>query len=142
LIEKFTLNYEQTLAFLIVADQHGREMTSPQPQLHMMIGGPGGAGKYQVFDAIGEFYDQLHHADQLKITAPTGLSANNVHGSTTHSEGALHVSRKSMRAEGCQGERLHSNLEDCFRGITLMITDEIYFLGAADNGLLSENLRI
>ena len=37
---------------------------------------------------------------------------------------------------------LCSNLEECFQGTTIMITNEIYFLGAADIGLLSENLKM
>ncbi|KIJ42107.1 hypothetical protein M422DRAFT_123095, partial [Sphaerobolus stellatus SS14] len=57
--------------------------------IRMMLGGPGGAGKSQVFDAIKDFYKALGHFNQLKITAPTGLAANNVGGSTIHSEASL-----------------------------------------------------
>ena len=142
LIGKYTVNDEQTFAFLIVADNHGRELINPQPQLHLMIAGPGGARKSQVFDAFGEFYFMLEHAYQLKITAPTALSANNVGGSTTHSKSSLRVKRKALHADGHQDEMLCSNLEEHFQGITIMITDEIYFLGASDIGLLSENLKI
>ena len=71
-----------------------------------MIAGPGGTGKSQVFDAIRDFYTLLDHAYQLKITAPTGLTANNIGGSTIHSEGSLHVSRKALHADGWQGETL------------------------------------
>ncbi|KIJ35321.1 hypothetical protein M422DRAFT_180917, partial [Sphaerobolus stellatus SS14] len=89
LIEKYTLNEEQKFAFLLFTDQHRREIETELPALRMVLGGPGGAGKSQVFDAIKEFYSQMGHAFQIKITAPTGLAANNVGGSTIHSETSL-----------------------------------------------------
>ena len=142
LVEKFTLNEEQTLAFLLFADHHAHQVPPCFPPIRMMLGGPGGAGKSQVFDAISEFYKQLDQSYQLKITAPTGLAANNVGGTTTHSEASLRVKRSRMCADNKQGQTLRSNLEQRFNGCTAMITDEIYFLGADDNALLSQNLCI
>ncbi|KIJ25641.1 hypothetical protein M422DRAFT_273398 [Sphaerobolus stellatus SS14] len=106
LIEKWTLNYEQTLAFLQIADNHGKELEESRPPLRMMLGGPGGAGKSQVFAAITEFYECLNQIHQLKICAPTGLAANNVGGSTCHSEASLRVSRQNMHNDNPGGEKL------------------------------------
>ena len=143
LIEKFTLTDEQTLAFLLFADHHGRVMKGEKlPPLRMMLSGPGGAGKSQVFDALRTFYAALGDSDLLKITAPTGLAACNVGGSTIHSEASLCVSHASMLADTPNGEKNRTGLEQRWQGITTLICDEIYFLSLSDFAHLSENLQI
>ena len=144
LIEKYTLNEEQTLAFLIFSDHHGRQSEGQEKlkPLRMMLGGPGSAGKSQVFDAIKEFYICLNHGSQLKVTAPTGLAANNVGGSTIHSEASLRVSRKTMYSSGKNGETCRTKLEERWTSTTAHISDEIYFLRVLDFALMSENLRL
>ncbi|KIJ34389.1 hypothetical protein M422DRAFT_263526 [Sphaerobolus stellatus SS14] len=112
------------------------------PALRMILGSPGGAGKSQVFDAIKEFYSQMGHASQIKITAPTGLAANHVGGSTIHSEASLRTKQDVLYTDTPAGQQLRSNLEERWFGISAHISDEIYFLGALDFQLMSKNLRL
>ncbi|KAJ7128754.1 hypothetical protein C8R43DRAFT_828902, partial [Mycena crocata] len=55
----------------------------------MIIAGPGGAGKSHLYDAVKAFYDEVGILDELNFTAPTGVSASNIHGSTIHHQLAL-----------------------------------------------------
>jgi len=144
LVEKYTLNEEQTLAFLIFADHHGRkyEMHEKLKPLRMILGGPGGAGKSQVFDAIREFYILLGHETQLKITAPTGLAANNVGGATIHAEASLRVEYATMHSGSKHGQACRTNLEEKWLSITAHISDEIYFLGVLDFAQMSQYLQL
>ena len=74
LVQKYTLNTDQTLAFLLYADHHAKKIDNPDLEpICMVIGGPGGTGKSQIFDVLHEFYKLLGHSLQLKVTAPTGL---------------------------------------------------------------------
>ena len=107
-----------------------------------MLGGPGGAGKSQVFAAITEFYKCVNHIHQLKICGPISLAANNVGGSTCHSEASLCISRDTMHAAMPSGETVCTNLEQRWRGYTGFICDEINFLGLANIGYMSENIKI
>jgi hypothetical protein len=142
LINKYTLNREQTLAFLLISDHHARTVILKEdlPPLRLIIGGPGGTGKSQIFEAVYEFYKLLGHAYQLKITAPTGLAASNIGGSTLHSEASLCVSRKKLHSNTTQADKLKQNIENRFYGVNTLICDEIYFLGASDLNQASENI--
>ena len=83
---------------------------------------------------FGKLSDLLSHSSLVNSTR--------IIQQTTHSEGSLCVNRKALHVDGHQCKMLCSNLEESFQGTTIMITDEIYFLGAADVGLLSKNLKI
>ncbi|KAE8241859.1 hypothetical protein A4X13_0g7228 [Tilletia indica] len=79
LIEKYSLNEEQCLAFLLICDAEARSkadsLVSP---LHLIIGGPGGTGKSQIFKAVQEFFALGSGQNRLKLTAPTGVAASNI----------------------------------------------------------------
>ena len=134
---------EQTIAFLIFADHHGckYELHEKLKPLQMMLCGPGGVGKSQVFSAIGEFYTLLGHELQLKITAPTSLAANNVGSVTIHAEASLHV-EYAMHSGSKHGQTCRSNIEEKQLSTTAHISDKIYFLGVLDFAQMSVNLQL
>jgi hypothetical protein len=55
----------------------------------ILIGCSGGTGKSHVYDALKAFYNEVGILPELNFTAPTGVAASNIHGSTTHQELAL-----------------------------------------------------
>ncbi|KAE8218468.1 hypothetical protein CF319_g7667 [Tilletia indica] len=138
LIELYTLNEEQTLAFLLICDNEGRRLgTSDVDPLGLLIGGPGGTGKSQIFMAVEDFFEICSAKHKLKLTAPTGVAASNIGGATIHSEASLRVPRLSMKTE-----RLRTALEERWRSATTCVVDEVSFLGASDMALLNEYLKL
>ncbi|KAJ7635226.1 hypothetical protein FB45DRAFT_679026, partial [Roridomyces roridus] len=91
LIEKHGLNDKQTLAFLLVADQIGRQTeskTTIEP-MRLLVTGPGGTGKSRIFDAWTEFHKKIGREHEIRLTGPTGVVASDIGGSTIHSEFSL-----------------------------------------------------
>ncbi|KAJ7576129.1 hypothetical protein C8J56DRAFT_736130, partial [Mycena floridula] len=91
IIDKFTLNKKQKLTFLLKVNNCMRSLqhNPDRKPFRLIIGGPGGTGKSHIYDAIRAFYDEIGLLSELTFTAPTGVSANNIHSSTVHSELAL-----------------------------------------------------
>ncbi|KAJ7161273.1 hypothetical protein C8R43DRAFT_858244, partial [Mycena crocata] len=81
---KFTLNKKQCLAFFLKVDDRMKCLYSnpDRKPFRMIIGGPGGTGKSHIYDALKAFYDEIGRISELNFTAPTGVSASNIHGST------------------------------------------------------------
>ena len=80
-IEKYTLNEEQTRAFKIVA----HHALQPVDQLKMYLGGMAGTGKTQVIKAISYFFETRNEKEKFVTMAPTGAVASHIGGSTYHS---------------------------------------------------------
>ncbi|KAJ6532901.1 hypothetical protein DFH09DRAFT_828431, partial [Mycena vulgaris] len=55
----------------------------------VILGGPGGAEKSHIYDALRAFYKEVEKLAELNFTAPTGVSASNIRGSTVHHELSL-----------------------------------------------------
>lgn len=110
--------------------------------LWLLVTGPGGTGKSRVFDAWTEFHAVLKQSGSFHLTAPTGVVASNIGGSTTHSEVSLCVKRKYMKAITPQGQKVRSALEDRLASVQTLVVDEVYFLGASDMSVLSEYCSI
>jgi hypothetical protein len=111
-IEHFTLNPKQKLAFLLKVDNRIRRLdpTTEHKPFCLIIGGSGGTGKSHIYDALRVFYEVglLH---ELTFTAPTGVAASNVRGSTTHSEG-----HSSSISDTCKAELKFSQSSCCALG--------------------------
>nr|GAT47507.1 ATP-dependent DNA helicase [Mycena chlorophos] len=144
LVEKHMLNEKQTLAFLILADNVGRQLDTDDllEPVRELVTGPGGTGKSQIFKAWKEFHSALDILAQLRLTGPTGVVASDIGGSTTHSEVSLCVARTAMNASDRKGEKLRKSLEERLAPVRTMVVDEIYFLGAKEASLLSEYLSV
>ncbi|KAE8243843.1 hypothetical protein A4X13_0g6923 [Tilletia indica] len=138
LVEFYTLNVEQARAFLLICDAEARfNDIGGRPPLQLLIGGPGGTGKSQIFTAVQHFVELQGNRNRLKLTAPTGVAASNIGGSTIHSEASLRVPRASLRKETNR-----TALEERWRSVTTCVVDEISFLGANDMALLNEYLKL
>ncbi|KAF9055463.1 hypothetical protein BDZ89DRAFT_897718, partial [Hymenopellis radicata] len=95
----YTLNRAQRLAFLLIVNSRLRVLTNPQrPPFRLIVAGPGGTGKSRLYDAIKTFYTALKLEHELTFTAPTGIAAANIGGSTVSAELSLRVALKSLLA--------------------------------------------
>ena len=83
-VQKFTLNREQTRAFRIVAN-HSLGQSKVGTQLLMGIFGEGGTEKSHIIEAIHDWFNLINQAQRLIITATIGAAAVKINGSTLHS---------------------------------------------------------
>ncbi|KAF9013822.1 hypothetical protein BDZ89DRAFT_897678, partial [Hymenopellis radicata] len=84
------LNAEQQLAFLLIVSNRLQLLSDPQrPPFRIIVAGPGGTGKSRMYDAIKTFYTALNLEHELTFTAPTGIAAANIGGSTVSAELSL-----------------------------------------------------
>ncbi|KAJ7274700.1 hypothetical protein C8J57DRAFT_946934, partial [Mycena rebaudengoi] len=138
-VEHFTLNHKQKLAFLLKVDNRIRRLdpaTEHKP-FRLIIGGSGGTGKSHIYDALRAFYDEVGLLHELTFTAPTGVAASNVRGSTTHSEGAIRVTSAALAKPNSNSlKALVARLE----GKETFVIDEGYFLSCEDAEKLSRNI--
>ncbi|KAJ7581706.1 hypothetical protein C8J56DRAFT_793248, partial [Mycena floridula] len=96
-IQRFTLNKRQRLAFLLKITNRMESVRTDDRKPHrLIIAGPGGTGKSHIYDALRAFYNDLGIISELTFTAPTGVSASNIEGSTIHSELSLRTNWKSL----------------------------------------------
>lgn len=139
IIERFSLNKKQRLAFLLKV--HDRMTTSSDPgrkPYRLIIGGPGGMGKSHIYEALRAFYDEIGASHELNFTAPTGVSASNVSGSTIHFELGLRRKQDGLKKVNAK------SLEDIAARMSLtktLIVDEFFFLGCSDWELTSRNIN-
>ncbi|KAJ7251341.1 hypothetical protein C8J57DRAFT_959861, partial [Mycena rebaudengoi] len=135
-IEHFTLNPKQKLAFLLKVDNCIRRLdpTTEHKPFRLIIGGSGGTGKSHIYDALHAFYEEVGLLHELTFTAPTGVAASNVRGSTTHSEGAIRVASAILAKPNSSSLKA---LVACLEGKETFVVDEGYFLSCEDAEKLS-----
>ncbi|KAJ7061709.1 hypothetical protein C8F01DRAFT_968518, partial [Mycena amicta] len=143
--DRFTLNKKQRLAFLlkINADIHrwsSEAFTAIEP-FRLILGGPGGAGKSHVNDAIRAFYQIVQKLSELLFTAPTGVAANNAGdgAQTTHQALSLRTKRESLSKTSSAA---YKALAERLAPVRTLFIDEIYFLGCDDFERISENIKL
>ena len=102
-------------------------------QLLMIVLGTAGTGKSYLINAIRFMFSANGQSDAVRVTAPTGIAAANIHGSTIHSLLAL-------LNENLSGGRLH-NLQATLRPVRLLIIDEYSFLSTSMFDILDRQLR-
>ncbi|KAJ7711762.1 hypothetical protein B0H16DRAFT_1239224, partial [Mycena metata] len=140
-IDKFTLNKKQRLAFLLKVNAR-MEHIAPnveRPPFRLIIGGPGGTGKSHIYDALKVFYSEVDLLPELNFTAPTGVSASNIHGSTVHHELSLRTSYKVLIKNNSAPLQA---LVDRLESTRTLIIDEFFFLGCADFEKISRNINL
>ncbi|KAJ6472604.1 hypothetical protein C8R45DRAFT_772573, partial [Mycena sanguinolenta] len=137
----FTLNKKQRLAFFLKVDDRMKCLI-PNPDrqpFRLIIAGPGGTGKSHIYDALKAFYDEVGILPELNFTAPTGVSASNIHGSTTHQELALRTKYSALTKNNSKAlEALTTRLEST----RTLIIDEYFFLGCDDFEKVSRNINL
>jgi hypothetical protein len=139
--DKFTLNQKQQLFFFLKVDNR-MQCLIPNPDRNpfcILVAGPGGAGKSHVYDALKAFYDEVGILPELNFTAPTGVAASNIHGSTTHQELALRTKYTDLIKNNSKPlKALTSRLE----ATRTLIIDEYFFLGCDDFEKASRNINL
>ena len=107
--------------------------SSQDDQLLMVVVGTAGTGKSYLINAVRHLFTEHACAPLLKITAPTGIAAANIRGSTIYS-------LLSLMSRNLTGERLHQ-LQTTMAGVKLLIIDEYSFLSVAIIDKLHEQLH-
>ncbi|KAJ7576514.1 hypothetical protein C8J56DRAFT_800276 [Mycena floridula] len=131
-VERFTLNKQQKVAFLLKVDARMQSALHPDPDrrpFRLIIGGPGGTGKSHIFDAIKVFYDEVGLLHELTFTAPTGVSASNIHGSTIHSELSLRTNTATLLKPN---SHVLKDPNTRLEHTQTLVVDEYFFLGCQD----------
>ncbi|KAF9013778.1 hypothetical protein BDZ89DRAFT_1142466 [Hymenopellis radicata] len=115
--EAYTLNREQRLAFLLIANSRLQLLGNPgRAPYRLVVAGPGGTGKSRMYDA------------ELTFTAPTGIAAANIGGSTVAAELSLRVALKSLLAKN---SRSLATLSERLQYTKMLIIDEFLFMGTS-----------
>lgn len=124
-LEKFTLNGEQTRAFLLTATHlHHHD---PKP-IRMHLGGMAGTGKSRVLLSLICFLDARDEGYRLLILGPTGSSAALIGGSTYHSALGINAQTEHNRTNSASVAKLRSRLAR----VDLVFIDEVSMISCLD----------
>jgi len=130
-VPRSALSKQQRAAFdLIYEHTFG---LSRAEQLLLIIIGTAGTGKSFLINAVRWLFDEQECAQSLKVTAPTGIAAANIRGSTI-------FSLLSLLNHNLSGERLH-RLQTVMKDVKLLIIDEYSFLSVVTIDTLDSHLR-
>ncbi|KAH9884312.1 P-loop containing nucleoside triphosphate hydrolase protein, partial [Cubamyces lactineus] len=123
-IEYFTLNVEQTRAFVLVAKHlHHHD---PDP-LHMYLGGMGGTGKTRVIQSVMEFLIAREEGYRFLVLGPTGTSASQLGGSTYHS-----VLGFGFESDGSFSQSTLEAIRGRLKGVDLIFIDEVSMISCEE----------
>lgn len=125
----------------MVADHQGHILqgtSSTSDSLRVSLTGPAGTGKSQVFGAISEFFEIMDASTRLKKTAPTGVAAVNISGTTIHSEAKLNKSCDQLRSNKKSREALEEN----WKNTSCLLVDEISFISCSTFGKISDHVSL
>ena len=124
------LQGKQLEAYKIVCDHyHSEESMTP---LRMIVSGTAGTGKSYLIRCLENLL-----GDHLRVTAPTGGAAYNVHGHTLHSLLGIPVKGDFRDLEG---QRLHT-IQESLTGVDYLILDEMSMVGRKLFGQVDRRLR-
>lgn len=120
ILQRFTLNAEQTRAFSMIADH---SCSNNPEQLRMFLGGPGGTGKSQVINALRTFFQEKDENRRFRLASFTGVAAHNIKGTTLHAALGLNQQRKGKSGKVTQ------ELIAMWRGVNYLFIDEVSMIG-------------
>ena len=126
-----SLSAKQRLAYDIVAKHSFGGLQ--EDHLLMIVLGTAGTGKSFLINAIRHMFTLHSQPDRVRITAPTGIAAANICGSTIHS-------LLSLLNENLSGSRLNS-LQMSLADVRLLVIDEYSFLSIPLFAALDHQLR-
>lgn len=144
IVQCFTLNDKQRIAFLICAQRFKELLKSeqqspatPQKPLRMCLTGPGGTGKTHVVNALRELMSRYGRAYRIRLLAPTGGAASLIGGQTIHSGlGISVVERKRGDAKqpetdlcGHISAKKKFELRAEWRNVDFVLIDEVSMVG-------------
>ena len=102
-------------------------------QLLMIVLGTAGTGKSYLINAVRQRFRRDGEEDRVKVTAPTGIAATNISGTTIYS--LLVLMKATLTSQRLLG------LQQLMQEVKLLIIDEYSFLSAAFFDLLDQRLR-
>ena len=139
-VQKFTLNREQTRAFRIVAN-HSLGQSKVGTQLLMGIFGEGGTGKSRIIEAIHDWFNLINQAQRLIITATTGAAAVKINGSTLHSAVGIPV-ESGDREQQIKVARVTDKQLLKWKELDYIIVDEVSMMDAKVMMQLNKTLNL
>ncbi len=126
LINKWTLNSEQSKAFRIIAEHSLEKKRRP---LRMFLGGQGGMGKSRVINALRDFFRKRNQKRRFRLALYTGIAARNISGMTLHA--ALLLNHHGRRGSDSDNQSKTSrDLVSMWQGIDYLFIDEVSMVGA------------
>ena len=126
-----TLSVKQRQALDLVTDHLFG--SASEEQLLMVVLGTAGTGKSYLINAVRHAFALQSQTHRLRVTAPTGIAAANVSGSTIYS-------LLSLLNENLSGSRLNF-LQSSLQDVSLIIIDEYSFLSVPIFDSLDRQLR-
>ncbi|CAF4178953.1 unnamed protein product, partial [Adineta steineri] len=132
IIKDFTLNEDQTRAFLIITSHLDQDsflktgIDTIQKQLLMFVPGPGGTGKSQLIGALSQYFLLTKRSHKLRKLAPTAIAATNIDGMTIHS--FLKQPRKTSKKKQTSTS-IDDSIRNEWRHIEYIFIDEISMVG-------------
>lgn len=127
-----SLSVKQRAAFDIIQSHcFGSDQND---QLLMIVLGTAGTGKSYLIDAFRTLFAERGCSNYIKITAPMGIAAANITGSTIYS--LLSISNPNL-----SGQRLLA-LQLQMQSVRLLVIDEYSFLSIAVIDTLDRHLRL
>ena len=126
-----TLSTKQRLAFDLITDHIFGSCDGQQ--LLMVVLGTAGTGKSYLINAVRHAFAHQSQSHRLRVTAPTGIAAANVSGSTIYS-------LLSLLNENLSGPRLNF-LQRALQDVRLIVIDEYSFLSIPVFDSLDRQLR-
>ena len=130
-IDVDTLSGKQRQAFTLITDH----LFGPSydQQLLMVVLGTAGTGKSYLINAVRHAFAVRSQSHRLRVTAPTGIAAANISGSTIYS-------LLSLLNENLSGSRLNV-LQSTLQHVALIVIDEYSFLSVPVFDSLDRQLR-
>ena len=136
----FTLNRKQRIAFLLIADNEIEGIINPsKAPFRFILGGPGGTGKSHVYNAFKLFLNAIGRPYDFAFTAPTGVAAANIGGSTIYSELSLSTKYETLLNPRSQALPKLTERLSLLRGTFL---DECFFFGCKEMERMSRNINL
>jgi hypothetical protein len=136
IIQTFSLNIEQSHAFRIVTEHAYHK---GQDDFRLFIGGAGGTGKSRVIEALTAYFASQQQSRQLRLTAFTGVAAQNIRGMTLHSALNLNQLEKMSVSNATNSKR---QLIENWQGVDYLFIDEVSMVGCELLSDISKALSI
>ena len=130
-IQPDCLSAKQRFAFDLILDHtFGHAQNN---QLLLLIVGTAGTGKSFLINSVRNLFEEQGLPDAVKITAPTGIAAANISGSTIYL-------LLSLLKDTLTGQCLYE-LQTMMQNVQLLVIDEYSFIGVTMFDSLDRHLR-
>src|SRR5579859_5479707 len=123
-IDKFSLNLEQTRAFRIICNHALGHYLPQDPQLLLGVFGAGGTGKSTLIEALRVWFRRNNGDRELIVTATTGSAAVKIGGTMVHTAVSISIETPDGKRVG----KLKEKQINAWREAQYMIIDEMSML--------------